>query len=74
MPGFGPSLKKLTGRGESLRGRNPLYTINGEHYVSELIETCGGRNVFADLGDLAPMIGIDDRPGMPAELLPLDVA
>ena len=29
MPGFGPSLKKLTGRGESLRGRNPLYTVNG---------------------------------------------
>jgi iron complex outermembrane receptor protein len=29
VPGFGPSMKKLTGRGESLRGRNPLYTING---------------------------------------------
>lgn len=29
VPGFGPSLKKLTGRGETLRGRNPLYTING---------------------------------------------
>jgi len=29
VPGFGPSMKKLTGRGETLRGRNPLYTING---------------------------------------------
>ena len=29
VPGFGPSLKKLTGRGESFRGRNPLYTVNG---------------------------------------------
>ncbi len=29
VPGFGPSLKKLTGRAETLRGRNPLYTING---------------------------------------------
>ena len=29
VPGFGPSLKKLSGRGESLRGRNPLYTVNG---------------------------------------------
>jgi len=29
VPGFGPSLEKLTGRGESLRGRNPLFTING---------------------------------------------
>lgn len=29
VPGFAPSLKKLTGRGESFRGRNPLYAING---------------------------------------------
>lgn len=29
VPGFGPSLRKLTGRGESLRGRNPLYLIDG---------------------------------------------
>ncbi len=28
-PGFGPSLRKLTGRAETLRGRNPLYLING---------------------------------------------
>ncbi len=34
----------------------PLYTVNGSHYVSELIELCGGRNVFEDLGELAPMI------------------
>ena len=29
IPGFGPSLRKLTGRAESLRGRNPLYLIDG---------------------------------------------
>jgi iron complex outermembrane receptor protein len=29
VPGFAPSMKKMTGRGETLRGRNPLYTING---------------------------------------------
>jgi iron complex outermembrane receptor protein len=29
VPGFGPSLQKLTGRGESLRGRNPLYLVDG---------------------------------------------
>jgi iron complex transport system substrate-binding protein len=39
--------------------RQPLYTINGEHYVSELIEICGGRNIFSDLGDLAPMVGVE---------------
>lgn len=37
----------------------PLYTINGDHYVSELIETCGGANVFADLGALAPMVDVE---------------
>ena len=29
VPGFSPSMKKLSGRGETLRGREPLYTING---------------------------------------------
>ncbi len=29
VSGYGPSLQKLTGRGESLRGRNPLYVIDG---------------------------------------------
>ena len=29
VPGFGPSLRKLVGRGESFRGRNPLYLIDG---------------------------------------------
>ena len=39
--------------------KRPLYTINGEHYVSQLIEICGGRNIFADLGKLAPLIGVE---------------
>jgi iron complex transport system substrate-binding protein len=37
----------------------PLYTINREHYVSELIEICGGRNIFDDLNDLAPAISVE---------------
>ena len=37
----------------------PLYTINGEHYVSELIEICGGDNIFADLGGLAPLVSVE---------------
>lgn len=37
----------------------PLYTINGEHYVSELISLCGGRNIFADLGSLAPLVDVE---------------
>ena len=37
----------------------PLYTVNGSHYVSELIEVCGGRNVFDTLGDLAPTVDVE---------------
>jgi iron complex transport system substrate-binding protein len=37
----------------------PLYTVNGQHIMSEIVELCGGRNVFADLNELAPAIGIE---------------
>lgn len=39
--------------------RSPLYTVNGKHFVSELIDICGGRNVFADLGELAPLVDVE---------------
>ena len=29
IPGFAPSSQKLAGRGETLRGRNPLYVVDG---------------------------------------------
>ncbi len=37
----------------------PLYTVNGQQIISEIVELCGGRNVFADLSELAPAIGIE---------------
>lgn len=37
----------------------PLMTINGEHIISQVIELCGGRNVFADLSTLAPKISLE---------------
>lgn len=37
----------------------PLYTINNEHYVSELIEICGGQNIFNDLEELAPAVSAE---------------
>lgn len=37
----------------------PLYTVNGAHYVSELIELCGGTNVFGDLDELAPAVDVE---------------
>lgn len=37
----------------------PLYTINGNHFVSQLIELCGGTNIFADLDGLAPLVSVE---------------
>ena len=37
----------------------PLMTINGEHLISQVIELCGGRNVFAGLPMLAPKISLE---------------
>ena len=37
----------------------PLYTINREHFISEIIEVCGGRNVFADIEGFAPSVDIE---------------
>jgi len=38
---------------------DPLMTVNGEHVISDVIRSCGGRNVFADLGALAPRVSVE---------------
>jgi iron complex transport system substrate-binding protein len=37
----------------------PLYTVNGKHIMSEALELCGGRNVFAGLDGLAPTVSLE---------------
>lgn len=37
----------------------PLYTINRDHYISDIIALCGGNNIFSDLGTLAPTIDVE---------------
>jgi len=39
--------------------QRPLYTVNGNHYISDLLELCGGTNVFAEIGDLAPLVDVE---------------
>ena len=34
----------------------PLFTINGEHVMSKVIQMCGGKNIFADLPILSPEV------------------
>jgi iron complex transport system substrate-binding protein len=37
----------------------PLFTVNGTHYISELLDLCGGQNIFSELGELAPMVDVE---------------
>ncbi|MCR4300983.1 MAG: cobalamin-binding protein [Sulfuricaulis sp.] len=37
----------------------PLMTVNGEHLISRMMQVCGGRNVFAGLTPLAPVIDLE---------------
>ena len=37
----------------------PLFTVNSRHIISEIVELCGGRNIFATLPQLAPSISVE---------------
>ena len=37
----------------------PLQTINGQHIISDAIETCGGVNIYANEFAVAPVINIE---------------
>lgn len=37
----------------------PLFTIGARHVINEVIETCGGRNVFSELDDLSPAVSLE---------------
>lgn len=37
----------------------PLYTLNGEHILSDAIRLCGGENIFAKMKITAPNVGIE---------------
>jgi iron complex transport system substrate-binding protein len=37
----------------------PLYTVGGNNVISETVTLCGGRNVFADLSQVAPPVDLE---------------
>lgn len=37
----------------------PLYTLNREHFVSDLLTTCGATNIFGTLPIVAPVVNIE---------------
>ncbi len=38
---------------------DPLITLNGEHFISQALEVCGARNLFADLAITAPQVSLE---------------
>ena len=46
----------------------PLMTVNGKHFISDAIALCGGRNVFADLPLIAPMIDAEASAVPPVQV------
>jgi len=38
---------------------DPLTTLNGDHLISNIIRLCGGRNIFADVIPLAPIVNAE---------------
>lgn len=39
--------------------REPLYTVNDKQIISEVVDLCGGNNVFADLNQLAATVSVE---------------
>jgi iron complex transport system substrate-binding protein len=37
----------------------PLLTVNGRHIIGDVIEMCGGRNVFGDAAVLTPSVSLE---------------
>ena len=37
----------------------PLITVTARHFIGQAIELCGGRNVFADVAGLSPVVGAE---------------
>ncbi len=79
VPGFGPSLRRLTGRAESLRGRNPLYLIDGvpqfnalrdgktiDPFFLERIELIHGANATQGFGATGGVVSMVTRAPRPA--------
>lgn len=37
----------------------PLYTLNGHHFVSDVLRLCGGENIFSSLSTTAPVVNVE---------------
>lgn len=58
------ALKERYAKGSRLRvfievDRQPLFTVNGRHIISEIVRLCGGENIFAGIGQLAASVSTE---------------
>jgi len=49
--------------------RQPLMTVNGKHLIDDILTLCGGRNVFASLTPLVPIISTEAVVGVDPEAM-----
>jgi iron complex transport system substrate-binding protein len=49
--------------------RQPLMTVNGKHLIDDILTLCGGRNVFAGLTPLVPVISTEAVVGADPEAM-----
>ena len=78
---FLPQLKQLKQQAHSKLSAliqisdQPIYTVNGQHWMSEAIETCGLYNVFDDLSGLSAAVTLEavilKKPAVIVRLEPL---
>lgn len=47
----------------------PLMTVNGEHLINDVIELCGGRNIFAVLTNLTPTVSMESVVSLDPEVI-----
>jgi len=47
----------------------PLFTVTGRHLISEMVDLCGGQNVFARLPGLAPAVDLEAVIGADPEAI-----
>ncbi len=38
---------------------SPLITVSGKHFISEAMQVCQGKNIFAEVSTLVPIVGLE---------------
>jgi iron complex transport system substrate-binding protein len=47
----------------------PLMTVNGEHLINDVIELCGGQNIFASQSGLTPAVSMESVVALNPEVI-----